>query len=376
MRFADIIGQQELKEKLVGMARRDRVAHATMFLGPEGAGSFALALALAQFISCSNPEETDSCGACPSCLKFRTCQHPDLHFSYPIINPGTSIKKTSEFFNAQWREMILKSPYFNFHEWRNYIRAENKQLGIFVDEANSILHKLSLSSYEGGSRFLIMWLPELMRPDTANKLLKILEEPEPGTLFILVSESTETILPTILSRTQLVKVNKIKDAPMTAALVEKLKLDEEVAQDLTHFVDGNFVKARELAETNDESAHFFAAFVSWMRACYSRDVVQMVVLADEIHSKGREGAKEFLEYTLHFVRQCIVHNYGQDDLARFTAQEAAFAQKFSPFINHLNVIEISREVNEAITDIAGNVYLKTVLVDLSLKIHRLLRRQD
>lgn len=376
MRFAEIIGQEELKKKMVGIARRDRLAHATMFLGPEGCGAFPLALALAQFISCKQPGEDDSCGECDSCRKFKSFQHPDVHFSYPIINPGSKQKSVSETFNEQWREMVLKSPYFSFHEWREYIGAENKQLSFMVDEANSILHKLSLSSYEGGSRFLIMWLPELMRVDTANKLLKILEEPEPGTFFFLISESTENILPTILSRTQLIKVNKIDDEAMKMALGKKLHLDANVAADLAHFVDGNFVKARELAAIEDESARFFAAFVGWMRACYSRDVAKMVSLTDEIHGKGREGAKEFLEYTLHFVRQCIVHNYGQDDLARFTSQEAAFAAKFAPFINHLNVIELTREVNAAILDISGNVYLKTVLVDLSLKIHRLLRRQD
>lgn len=374
MRFSDVVGQEQLKNQLRSRVQTGMVPHASLFLGSEGSGNFALAMAFAQYACCDHRDERDACGNCDVCRKFETLQYADLHFTYPVFKRPEPAKGLSTEFNAEWRSFIAGEAYPTLSAWNERLDAEKKQLMIFVAEAGAIAQRLALRSYEGRYIIQVIWLPELMREDTANKLLKLIEEPPAQTLFLMISQSADRILPTILSRTQLVKVPAIEDEAVAQSLVEKEGLTLEAAQDVARFVEGDYARARAIARDADGQAAFLGKFASWMRACYARDAAQLVDFASEIGAGSREMQKRFLSYTLHFFRQCIVNNYGENDLARFTRDEQAFASRFAPFINHKNVMSMSDLINDAIRDVDGNANGKLVFLDLSLKLHSELRR--
>ncbi len=374
MRFSDVVGHEQLKTQLRSRVQSGMVPHASLFLGPEGSGNYALAMAFAQYACCDHRTETDACGTCDVCRKFETLQYADLHFTFPVFKRPEPAKGLSTEFNAEWRNFIQGEAYPTLSAWNERLDAEKKQLMIFVAEAGAIAQRLALRSYEGRYIIQVIWLPELMREDTANKLLKLIEEPPAQTLFLMISESAERILPTILSRTQLVKVPAIDDESIAQAISEQEGIEIEAARDIAHFVEGDYARARAIARDADGQAAFLGKFTGWMRACYARDAAQLVDFAGDIGAGSREMQKRFLSYTLHFFRQCIVNNYGQHELARFTRDERTFANRFAPFINHKNVMAMSDLINEAIRDVDGNANGKLVFLDLSLKLHSELRR--
>ena len=373
MLFQEVIGHQELKEKLAERVLENRIAHAQMITGAPGTAMFPLALAFARFLLCTDKQGKDACGTCPSCVKVNALQHPDLHFSYPTINPGSGKKNVADTFGEAWREMISDSPYISQEDWRHYIGAENKQLNLGTDEAENILKKLSLSSYGGGYKIMVIWLPEKMNTSAANKLLKLFEEPNPKTLFLLVCEDTELLLSTIISRMQTIKVTPIDEEELKKALMVRFHVTEDEADQITSFADGDINLALRLINSDAES-DYFKMLVDWMRACYNYDVQKLVPLSDDFHGSGRENQKSFYEYALHFIRQCLVSNYGQENLAKFTPEEAKFASKFSPFINHLNVMDLVDTIEKAHRDITRNCYGKIVMLHTSYLVHKLLRR--
>ena len=376
MLFQEVIGHDEIKARLVESVTKEAVPHAQMFTGPEGCGTFPMAMAYAQYLLCTNRTANDSCGTCPSCVKVSTLQHPDMHFSFPGLSAGGGGKSVADVYLSQWREMVQSNPYFNVKDWRNELVAENKQLLLGVDEAENILKKLSLSAYAGGYKVMLIWLPELMNVAAANKLLKQLEEPNPGTVFIMICEDTEQLLATIISRMQTVKFPAVKEQLLAQNLSERYQVDEATALNIAHFSEGNVNAAMHYVQNDFTDASHFNLLVEWMRACYNYDVSKLVPLAEVFHKTGRESQKEFYEYALHFVRQCIVANYGQDELSRFTPEEAKFAVKFSPFINHLNVVDLAETIELAHRDIGRNVYARIVMLHCSYQIHKLLRRAD
>ncbi|GAE85942.1 DNA polymerase III [Bacteroides reticulotermitis JCM 10512] len=296
MFFKDVIGQQAIKDRLIQEVSEGRIPHAQLLCGSEGVGAFPLALAYARYISCSNPGQTDACGVCPSCVKYNKLVHPDLHFAFPIVKNAKRKRELCDDYIVEWRQLVLNNPYFNLNHWLNEIEAENSQAIIYAKESDEITKKLSLKSSEGGYKISIIWLPEKMHPVCANKLLKLLEEPPKKTVFLLVSEVPEMILPTILSRTQRINIRKIDEACIAETLQSRYGTLQADSLSIAHLANGNFIKALEAIHLNEENQLFFDLFVSLMRLSYQRKIREMKLWSDQVASMGREKQKNFLGY--------------------------------------------------------------------------------
>ncbi len=373
MQFNKILGQTAIKARLTNGVREGRIAHALLFSGANGYGKLALAIAYAQYVSCSNRQENDSCGECPSCKKYNKLIHPDLHFVYPVINLPKFDKPISDNFISTWREMINASPYTSLTNWLNAIGAENKQGAINKYESAEILRKLSFKTFESEYKVMIIWLPEKMNQVASNKLLKILEEPPEKTLFLLVTESQEHLIKTILSRTQIIAVPQIDDDSIKQALIDEFNIDSDKATTITNLSDGSYFNARNLIDTSDQHLFNFENFAKIMRLCYKKDVIEINGWIDEIASVGREKQKSFLSNSLRLVRESFMLNKNQNKLARLHGEELAFCQKFSPFINERNVAAISEELNKAHYHIERNGYAKLVFFDFAITLIKLLK---
>ncbi|HEY6162079.1 MAG TPA: DNA polymerase III subunit [Bacteroidia bacterium] len=372
MLFKEIIGQDEVKQRLLQSVKDGRISHAQLFMGHEGSGNLALAIAYAQYIACKNRGENDSCGTCPSCVKYKGLVHPDLHFAYPITSAKEN--ETSTKYLPEWREAIRDNPYMNLFQWIQRVGAENKQGVISVYESAEILKKLALTTYEGGYKVMIIWMPEKMNLASANKLLKILEEPPAKTLFLLATENSDHLLTTILSRTQLVKVPRIDDEDMKQALKDRHGLDESEAARVAYLAEGNYNEALYLVKHADEENFNFAQFSAWMRLCYKKDVLKLAHWVDGIATIGREKQKNFLAYALSMTRETLMVSYADSSLVRLQGEELEFVKKFSPFIHGENCISITDELNRAIRDVERNANPKIMFTDLSLKMMVLLKQ--
>ena len=370
MRFSETVGQHSVISKLVGSVDNGRISHAQLFYAKEGAGALPLALAYIQYIACENRIEGDSCGQCNSCKKLSGLSHPDLHFAFPIISGAKVIDSDS--YISEWRELTAENLYFSPVDWKEKIGAEKKQLNIPVKESDRISKRLSLKSYEGGYKFMVIWLAEYMKAPTANKLLKLIEEPPEKTLIILVTNNFENILGTILSRTQLVKLNIPKDEEIANYLVDTYGITSNSAEDAARLADGNVSHAIHIAKNENPDANHLDLFSNLMRFAYKKDIVGAINWADRVHGAGREELKQFLTYSLHLVRQCIVGNYAGADVRKLNEQENAFAAKFAPFINHSNVVQVYEHLSQAESDIARNGYAKIILLDMAIELFRLI----
>ncbi|TXB64703.1 DNA polymerase III subunit delta' [Vicingus serpentipes] len=375
MQFKEIVGHSEVKKRLIATVNEGRISHAQLFLGGEGSGNLPMAIAYAQYIACENKSDNDSCGNCSSCVKFEKLAHPDLHFVFPVAT-NKSIKKdpvSSKFIN-EWRELVIeKKGYFTLPDLQEKLATENKQLIIPKDESVEILKTLSLKTYEAEYKTMIIWYPEKFNISSANKLLKILEEPPNKTLFILVAHDSEQIIPTILSRTQLVKVDKIKDADLISVLTDKFNLTENQATSITSFADGNFVTAQKIIEESSAEEFFYSHFTKWMRMGFVADVPGLINFSEESSKLGREKQKQFLSYSLHIFRESLIQNYGDTSLNRVSSNENKFLEKFAPFIHGANCIDIIELFNDAIYHIERNANPKILFLDVSLKLTKLLR---
>lgn len=369
MLFKDIIGQETIKDRLIQSVKDNRISHAQLFLGPEGSGNLAIAIAYAQYISCIKKQENDSCGTCPSCIKYNKLAHPDLHFVFPVVGS----KEVSSHFLSEWREAVLENPYLNLFQWYQFLDVENKQGIIGVEESADILHKLSLTSYESGFKIMIVWMPEKMHTSASNKLLKILEEPPDKTLFILVAENEDLLLKTIVSRTQLIKIKKIPDAEIKKALAEKYQLTEQEAPRMAYLADGSFNHAMALTKEVEEEDFNFKTFRDWMRLCFKNDVPAIITWGNEISTIGRERQKNFLAYALNVLRECLMLNYADPSLVRIEGEEIDFVKKFAPYIHAGNCEQMIQIFEKAIAHIERNAYPKILFLDLSLKCMELLR---
>ena len=374
MLFSEVVAQTSLASRLREGVRSEKVAHAQLFDGSEGSGVLALARAYAQYLHCTDRTPEDSCGKCASCVAHSKLQHPDLHWSFPFFKKDSSGRSISDPFQSDWRESMLDTAYFGIEDWLGKIGADKKQLFISVDEALEINRKLGLKAFHGGYKVLILWLPETMRVDTANKLLKLIEEPTDNTVMLFVSNSSDRLLPTILSRLQRIKVPRLSDAEAAAGLQKLAGVSEDSAMGWVHVTEGNITAANRLARTGSETPDL-ELFSSWMRSCWARDAEAMMRQSNDFAAPGREAQKRFITYALHMVRQSIVGNYGASSLVRLTPGEKAFLRKFSKFIHHKNVVKISSLLEAAHKDIAGNVNSKVVFMDLSVQIHILLRKE-
>ena len=333
VQFANVIGHEELKHHLVQEVQQGKISHAQLFLGKPGYGSLPLALAFVQYLFCENKSESDSCGQCPSCRKVTELQHPDLHFSFPMV---LSIAKKADAFLPQWREQVTENPYFNLYDWTKRIDSSERKPVIGVDESLEIIRKLNLKSFEGGYKVMVIWMAEEMNADCANKLLKILEEPTPKTLFILLSESQDKLLTTILSRTQIVRVTMLQTDSIQRAL-EQQGISRSLAESIAARSDGDYLEALHLLGDSEESDLNRELFIQLMRVCFKKDVTLMLDWTDAVMTQTREGQKLFLKYALHMVRQSMLKNYTNDMLTRVSQQEADFLKNFSRFITNNNV---------------------------------------
>ena len=375
MQFSEVLGQTKISSLLREGARSKRIAHAQLFDGKEGSGALALARAYAQYLHCKNPSDNDSCGSCDSCKAHEKLQHPDLHWTFPFFKKEGSGHSISDPFQILWRESMLETGYLGLEDWLSKIGADRKQLFISVDEALEINRKLGLKSFYGGYKILIFWLPETMRVDTANKLLKLIEEPTDRTVLLFVSQNSDRLLPTILSRLQRVNIPRLTDTEAAEGISRFTGISSERALGWAHVTEGNISAAVRLSTSGDETPDL-ELFSAWMRACWARDGVAILKGASDFASPGRESQKRFLTYALHMVRQCILGNYGADPLARLTEGETVFLSKFQKYIHEKNVVSLRYLLEEAHSDISGNVNAKVVFFDLSIQVHILLRKES
>ncbi|MFZ4581854.1 MAG: DNA polymerase III subunit delta' [Paludibacter sp.] len=385
MLFSEVIGQQEIKERFVRSVKDQRIPHAQLLRGPEGIGKLALAIAYAQYICCENKNENDSCGVCPSCVKYKKLAHPDLHFVFPIIKPAGKLSTVCDDFVGEFRETIIQNPYFGVNDWYAVISGDAKQGMIYSNESQEIIRKLSLKTYESEYKIMIIWLPEKMNGECANKLLKILEEPPEKTVFLLVSNAPDEILTTILSRTQHVAIPKLTESDLVKALLKNrdIEITQHDALNLARIANGSYLSAMSILSEDDENKVNFERFVLIMRLAWQvgnrKDHASLKTLrkwADDMAAPaiGRERQKKFLVYAQHMTRENFILNLKQTDLNYFVSYESDFSQKFSPFINERNVEDIMKEFELAERHIERNVNAKMVFFDLVLKIIMLLKR--
>lgn len=372
MKFKEVIGQEEVQQRLIQMVSEGRVPHAMMFCGPSGCGKMALALAFASYLLCKNSEGTDdSCGTCQQCAMLRSWSHPDLLFTYPVIKPtGSSAdhKTISDDYAREWRELLSEGPYFSMDQWLEKMNAGNQQALIYVAESEVLIRKLSMKSSQGGYKVNIIWLPERMREDCANKMLKIIEEPPQQTVFIMVCEEPDRLLETIRSRVQRIDIKRIDTPSIEKALVERRAIDETMAHQIARAVNGNWLKALEELDVSSENYQFLDLFILLMRQAYMRDVKELKAWSESVAALGRERQKRMLTYFQHLVRENFMYNFRNPELIYMNTAEADFAKNFARFINEANVIEINDIFATALRDIGQNGNPKMVFYDVALKI--------
>jgi DNA polymerase-3 subunit delta' len=378
MFFKDIIGQQEVIERLVKDAQQGTVPHALLFCGPEGVGKLQTAIAFARYLLCRDKGSgADSCGTCPACVKMDKLVHPDLHFVFPVINKSKTAGRStvSDDEITTWRETVLDQQYFGFEDWLSAIDADNKQASIFVTESESINSKLSLKSVEGGYKIMIIWHAEKMNQQCANSLLKLLEEPPAGTIFILTTDTPEQMLETILSRTQRIDFRRIPEQEIAQRLQGPgYQLDLDTAQKIAHLSGGSWLKAISTLRINTESEEFFDYFTQLMRLAYGRKLKDLKLWSESIAGGGREWQKRFLAYCQRMIRENFISNFHIPELNYMTEQEQQFSVRFAPYVNENNIIGLMEVLSDAQRDIEQNVNSKMVFFDLSLKTIMLMKQ--
>jgi DNA polymerase-3 subunit delta' len=371
MTFDEVIGQKEAKERLLQMESEQRLPHAIMLCGPAGCGKMALALAFAShLLTDGNPQATDIQRRQAEAMLSKW-EHPDLHFTYPVIRPaGTSAehKMTSDDFGREWHEMLMKGPYFTLDQWLSEMDAANQQATIGVGQSDELLRKLSLKSSQGGYKISIIWLPERMNQECANKLLKLLEEPPTQTVFILVCQEPELLLETIRSRVQRIDIKKIDTDSIRQALIEQRGIDEDSAMRIARLANGSWLNALSELDASNENHLFFDMFVMLMRLAYMRNIHDLKKWSETAAGYGREKQKRMLSYFLRLVRENFMYNFRKPELVYMSQEEENFARNFARFINEANVVEISELLQRCIRDISQNANGKIVFFDLCLKI--------
>jgi DNA polymerase-3 subunit delta' len=375
MNFSQIPGQAEVIGRLLRSVKDERVSHAQLFTGPEGCGSLALALAYAQYVSCENKTQVDSCGTCKSCLKYEKMIHPDLHFVFPVIKGKKATEPVSDNYITEWREFVKKSSYFSINDWFNSIEVGNAQGMIFASEAAEIIKKLSLKTFESDFKIMIIWLPEKMHHASANKLLKMIEEPPEKTLFLLVSEEYDKVIPTILSRCQLVKIPAFTNEEIKDYLRGTCGTTEIKSADIARVANGNILRAIELCTNNESSAYHLDSFRRLMRFAWKRDIISIIEWSDEMALTGREAQKNYIVFALRLLRENLMLSLQQlqNNLVFLAGEEADFSEKFHPFINKDNIYPLVNEFNLAYSHVEANGNAKIIFLDLALRVTRLIR---
>lgn len=372
MRFSDITGHSQTIDALRRMADTGQIPHALLLAGQPGIGKMLLARAFAQYVHCTARTGGDSCGRCPSCRQHAGLNHPDMHFIYPVFKKDSSRATVSTDFFDKWKIFLEEHPYMETEAWPEALGAENKQPIIYKDDSAEILRVASMSAFSSDTKIFLIWQPEKMNAEAANKLLKILEEPFPDTIFILVSNTPGLILPTIFSRTSRVNVPRPTDEEISELLISGGMSTEEALQ-TAWLVEGNVARAIAQSHSSGERAEFGEIFRTLMRKAYIRDAAGLKGLTEEIAAMKREKTRRFLSYACGMVRENFIYNLHISQLNRMTPEETQFSSRFAPFIHIGNVEKMEREISRAETDIARNANAKIVLFDMSVKLMSALR---
>lgn len=378
MLFKNVLGLEHIKNHLVTTAETGRVAHAQLFVGPEGSGVLPMAIAYAQYLLCGNTggENEGPNSVCNT--KCNSLTHPDLHFAFPVSN-SDKIKShaVSDHYLEEWRQFVKEQPYGNLFDWYRLIGIEKKQGQIGVDEAQDMVKKLSLKSYEGGYKVLIVWMAEKMNVSAANKLLKLIEEPPNKTVLLLLAEDEEQIINTIRSRCQILNFPPLAEQVITDELLARGVAQTE-ALTIALEANGNFNKALDLLNKDSEDLVFERWFVQWVRSAFkakgNKGAIQELILwSEEVSKTGREVQKKFLGYCLTMMRQALLLNYKAKELVYTKVHMEGFdLNKFAPFVHENNILDIVKELEEAIFHVERNGNSKLIFTDLSIKLTRLL----
>lgn len=382
MQFSEILGQDHIKSHLTKSADLGRIPHAQLFVGPEGSGTLPMAIAYAQYILCGNQNGENS-GTNEACnIKFQKISHPDLHFVYPTVSTEEVKQKPKSIdFISDWRQFISQTPYGGLFDWYSHLGVQNKQGEIRVDDAQEILKSLSLKSYEGGYKIMIVWMADKLNTAASNKLLKLLEEPPEKTVFILISEHEEDIIQTIRSRCQILHFNGLSETNIANALVSRNQIESKLAAKIAHQAQGNYNKALHLIHNDSDEFPFDQWFVTWVRAAFKAKgnasaIQDLILWSEQIAALGRETQKKFLQFCIEMFRQALLLNYETKDLVYMEPKVEKFKlENFAPFVNDNNINEIFKELSDAMYHIERNGNAKIILTDLSIKLTRLIHKK-
>ena len=382
MQFSEILGQEHIKNHLTQSANLGRIPHAQLFIGPEGSGTLPMAIAYAQYILCGNNSGENN-GDNQACnLKFQKLSHPDLHFAYPTVSTeSVKTKPKSIDFITDWRIFTTQNPYGGLFDWYAVLGVQNKQGEIRVDDATEILKSLSLKSYEGGYKIMIIWMADKLNIAASNKLLKLLEEPPEKTVFILISENEEDIIQTIRSRCQILQFNGLSEAVIAEALVARQNIELKLASKIAHQAQGNYNAALHLLHDDGDNYPFEEWFVTWVRAAFKAKgnaaaIQDLILWSEKIASLGREAQKKFLQFCMEMFRQALLLNYETPSLVYFEPKVDKFKlENFAPFVNGNNIHDIFKELSDAMYHIERNGNAKIILTDLSIKLTRLIHKK-
>lgn len=382
MLFSQILGQEHIKKHLTHSADNGRIPHAQLFVGPDGSGLLAMAVAYAQYLICNNSNGENNTGAQTCNLKFNNYSHPDLHFAYPV-NKTAEVKVkevVSNLFAKEWVEFLKEQPYGNLFDWYKAIGLDKIQGNISVHEAQEIYKALSLKAYEGGYKVMIIWMAERMHNSASNKLLKLIEEPPDKTVLILIAEDEEQIIQTIRSRCQILHFPPLSEKAIKEGLMSR-GIEEQKATKIAHQANGSFNRALDFANRDSEEFMFEKWFVVWVRSAFKAKgnktaVHDLISWSEELAKTNRETQKKFLAYCIDVFRQALLLNYQAQDLVYMDFETEDFKlEKFAPFVHGNNIIGISDELQDAIYHIERNANAKIVLTDLSIKLTRLLHQK-
>jgi DNA polymerase-3 subunit delta' len=382
MLFSQILGQDYIKNHLTKSATSGRIPHAQLFVGPEGSGTLAMAIAYSQYVLCGNFDAENNTGNEFCNLKFKSISHPDLHFIFPTVTTEDVKKNPKSLdFMADWRQFITENPYGGLFDWYQILGVQNKQGEIRVDDAQEILKALALKSYEGGYKIVIVWMAEKMNITASNKLLKLLEEPPEKTVFILISENEEEIIQTIRSRCQVLHFNGLSEKIIADGLILMENIEASLADKIAHQSQGNYNKALLLLNEESEELPFEEWFVLWVRAAFrakgnAAAIQDLILWSEQIASLGREKQKKFLNFCIDMFRQALLLNYETPKLVYMEMKVPKFKlENFAPFVNGNNINDIFKELSDAMYHIERNGNAKIILTDLSIKLTRLIHKK-
>lgn len=378
MKFSDVIGHEELKEGLRREVDEGRISHAQLFSGEAGYGTLPLALAYAQYVNCTNRHDGDSCGECASCRKMSMLEHPDFHFVMPVNKKNRKSDEVilSDHFLPQWREIVHRTRgYFGEQDWYDALGLDNQQGNISVADASEVIRKLSFKSFESEYKIVVMWLPERMKAEPANTMLKILEEPWPKTLFLLVSESPELLLPTILSRTQRVSVGGVEQSVMERFLQTECGADADKAATVAKLSAGDVIEARRLLSGEESLDEYFEMFVDLMRLSYNDKHLELMEWAERAAAMGREPQKRMLENSVRLLRNSYMLHAGMEEICYLWGEELKFCRNFSPFIGNDNIEFLVNEIETALAQLRGNGNATIIFTHFALTVSKKINRK-